>query len=185
MGCHKLSTVFKALNLTYPTSVEGTCTEIGPGIHPRRFEVRWEFPARNGMPPVVLTWHGGGLKPPRPRGLEPGRAVRGDIYIGEKGALMGRQLIPESRARSYGKPPEVLTRSPGHYEEWVAACRGGPPAGSDFVRHSGLLTETPLLGNIAMLVGRKLQWDGPKLQFSNDELANRYLHRAYRDGWSL
>jgi hypothetical protein len=79
----------------------------------------------------------------------------------------------------------VLPRSPGQYKEWVDACRDGPPAGSNFVTHSGLLTETPLLGNIAMRVGKKLQWDGPSLKFTNDPAANEYLHRKYRDGWTL
>jgi len=185
MGCHKLSTVFKALKLTHPISVEATCTEIGSGVYPRVFKAQWEFPARAGMPPVTLTWYGGGLTPPRPDGLEAGRRVSGDIYVGEEGTLMGQRLIPEARMRSYGLPPKVLLRSPGQYQEWIDACRGGRPAGSDFVRHSGLLTETPLLGNIAMQVGKKLQWDGPAMRFTNDETANRYLARAYRDDWTL
>lgn len=185
MGCHKLSSVFKTLKLGDPTSVEGTCTEIGPDVYPRSFRVRWEFPARGEMPPVTLFWHGGGLKPPRPKELEPGRNVSGDIYIGDEGTLMGRKLLPDARMRKYGNPPKVLDRSPGHAEEWVNACRGGPRAGSDFVNHGGVLTETPLLGIIAMNVGKKLHWDGPKMRFTNSELANRYLHRAYRGGWTL
>lgn len=185
MGCHKLSSVFKALKLGHPISVEATCTEIGPEVYPRSFEVRYEFPARDGMPPVALTWHGGGLKPPRPKELESGRRVSGDIYIGEKGTLMGHRLIPETKMKSYGRPPKVLSRSVGHDNEWVDACRGGSPAGSDFVNHAGLLTETPLLGNIAMRLGKKLLWDGPNMRFTNDEEANRYLHRKYREGWTL
>ena len=185
MGCHKLSSVFKTLNLGHPTSVEGTCTEIGPDVYPRSFRVRWEFPARGEKPPVTLFWHGGGLKPPRPKELEPGRNMSGDIYIGDKGTLMGLKLLPDAKMKKYGSPPKVLDRSPGHAEEWVNACRGGPRAGADFVNHGGVLTETPLLGNIAMNVGKKLQWDGPKMRFTNSELANRYLHRAYRGGWTL
>ncbi len=153
MGCHKLSSVFKALKLTYPVSVEGTCTELGPQVYPRELRVRYEFPALAGMPSVAVTWHGGGLEPPRPKDLEPGRRVSGDIYVGEKGTLMGHRLIPESKMKSYGRPPKVLARSPGHDKEWIDACRGGDPAGADFVLHAGLLTETPLLGNIAMRLG--------------------------------
>jgi hypothetical protein len=147
--------------------------------------VQWEFPERDGLPSVTLTWYHGGLAPPRPKELEPGRRVAGDIYIGEKGTLMGHRLIPESKMKRYGRPPKVLARSVGHDKEWVDACRGGPPAGSDFVAHGGLLTETPLLGNIAMHVGKKLQWDGPNMKFTNDESANGLLHRDYRYGWKL
>ena len=185
MGCHKLSTVFKALKLEHPVSVEGACTEIGPDIYPRSFRVRWEFPARGEMPPVTLFWHGGGLKPPRPKELEPGRNMSGDIYIGDERTLMGLNLIPATKMKKYGNPPKVLPRSVGQDKEWVDACRGGPRAGSDFVNHGGLLTEAPLLGNIAMCVGKKLHWDGPNMKFTNDEGANRYLRRAYRGGWTL
>ena len=185
MGCHILSTVFKALKLEHPIRVEATCREIGPEVHPRSFEVRYEFPARGDMPPVTLVWHDEGFPPPTPKDLEPGRRVSGVVYLGDRGTLMGHRLIPESKMQSYGRPPKVLPRSVGHDKEWVDACRGGEPAGSDFVTHAGLLTETPLLGNIAMVVGKKLLWDGPNLRFTNDETANQYLERTYRDGWEL
>ena len=185
LGCHMLSTVFKALKLTHPISVEGQCTELGPEIHPRTYQVRYEFPARDGAPPVALTWHDGGFKPPRPKGLEAGRSVSGAIYVGAEGTLMGHRLVPESRMQRYGRPPKVLPRSPGQYKEWIDACRGGDPAGSDFVAHGSLLTETPLLGNIALRMGEKLLWDGPNMRFTNNPAANHHLQRTYRDGWVL
>ena len=185
MGCHVLSTVFKALKLRYPDRVEAECVEIGPEVYPRRFKVTYTFPARDGMPPLALIWHDEGYKPPRPEALEPGRPLMSPIYVGDKGTMMDYLLIPEPRRKAYGKPPRVLPRSPGQYREWIDACRGGPPAGSDFVNHSGLLTETPLLGNIAIRTGKVLDWDGPNLKITNDEAANRYLHRDYRDGWTL
>ncbi len=185
MGCHILSTVFKALKLQYPVSVEATCPQIGPEVYPRSFKVQYEFPARDGMPPVTLTWHDSGFTPPRPADLEPGRSVQSPIYIGDKGTMMNYLLIPETKRKAYGQAPKVLPRSPGQYQEWINACRGGTPAGSDFVRHSGLLTETPLLGNIAMRAGKKLQWDGPNMKITNDQTANQYLHREYRKGWTL
>jgi predicted dehydrogenase len=185
MGCHVLSTVFKALRLRHPTSVEAECTEIGPEVYPRSFKVQYTFPARGAMPPVTLTWYDEGYTPARPAGLEPGRRLTSPIYIGDNGVLMDHLLIPESKRKAYGEPPQVLTRSPGQYREWIDACRGGAPAGSDFVKHSGLLTETPLLGNIAMRVGKKLCWDGPNMRITNNEAANQYLHREYREGWTL
>ncbi len=185
MGCHILSTVFKALKLQYPVSVEATCPQIGPEVYPRSFKVQYEFPAREGMPPVTLTWHDSGFTPPRPEDLEPGRSIQSPIYVGDKGTMMNYLIIPETKRKAYGQAPKVLPRSPGQYHEWVNACRGGAPAGSDFTRHSGLLTETPLIGNIAMRVGKKLLWDGPNMKITNDPAANRYLQREYRNGWTL
>jgi predicted dehydrogenase len=185
MGCHVLSTVFKALKLRHPTRIEAECAACGPEVCPRRFKVTYRFPARDGMPPLTLIWHDEGYDPPRPAGLEPGRRLMSPIYVGDQGTMMDYLLIPESRRKAYGKAPQVLPRSPGQYREWIDACRGGAPAGSDFVNHSGLLTETPLLGNIAMRTGQVLEWDGPNLKITNDEAANRYLHRDYRKGWTL
>jgi len=87
--------------------------------------------------------------------------------------------------QSYGRPPKVLPRSPGTVQGVDRRLSRGAPAGSDFVAHGGLLTETPLLGNIALRTGEKLQWDGPNMKFINHPAANRYLQRAYRDGWAL
>ena len=183
MGCHKLSTVFKALKLAHPTSVEAKCDDLNAEIYPRRFEIHYEFPARDGMPPVKLSWYNGGLLPPPPKYLEPGRKMAGDLYIGETGALMGHRIVPESRMQDYGPPPKVLPRSVGHDKEFVDACRGGEPAGSDFVAHSGLLTETALLGNVALRAGKRLEWDGPNCKITNDAEAKALLHRKYREGW--
>ena len=137
------------------------------------------------MPPVKLIWYDEGFTPPRPKDLEPGRRISDIVYIGDKGTLMGHRLIPETRMQSYGRPPKVLARSVGHDKEFVDACRGGAPARADIVTHAGQLTETALLGNIAMRAGKKLIWDGPNMKFTNDPSANQYLMRDYRDGWSL
>ena len=185
LGCHKLSTVFKALKLGHPTSVEASCTKLSAETYPLGVIARWEFPARGDLSPVTLTWYDGGLKPAHPKDLEPNRRIADVIYVGEKGTLMGHRLVPESKMAAYGRPPKRLPRSPGHYQEWIDACRGGPAAGSNFLDHAGLLTEVCMLGNVALRAEKKLAWDGPNLKVTNDAEANRLLQRPYRDGWSL
>ena len=185
LGCHKLSTVFKALKLGHPASVEACSCKFDSEIYPLSVIARYEFPARGRLPPLTLSWYDGGLKPAQPKDLEPGRRIEDVIYIGEKATLMGHRLIPESKMKEYGRPPKVLPRSVGHYKEFVDAARGGPPAGANFVDHAGLLTETCLLGNVALRAGKKLAWDGPNMRITNDDAANQYLHREYRQGWTL
>lgn len=185
LGLHKLSTVFKALQLGHPTSIEASATKLSPETFPLGELVRFEFPARGPLPPVTISWYDGGLKPPRPPELADDDPFLDIIYIGEKGKLMGDRLVPESRMETYRRPPKTLPRSPGHHQEWVAACRGGPPAGSNFVDHAGLVTEVCLLGNIAVRAQKKLLWDGAKFEFTNHPAANRLLHRQYRPGWEL
>lgn len=185
LGCHKLSAAFKALKLGHPVSIEASATNIGTETYPMGEIMRFEFPARGEMPPLTLTWHDGGLKPATPKDLEPGRGVGDILYIGDKGTINGYRLIPDKKMQAYGRPPRTLPRSPGHFKEFVDACRGGAPAGSNFVDHSGLLSEVCLLGNIAVQSGKKLLWDGAKGRFTNNEAANKMLQREYRKGWSL
>ncbi len=185
LGAHKLSTVFKALKLGHPISVEASSTKLNPETYPLGVMARFEFPARGEMPPVTLNWYDGGLKPPRPPELEPDEPMRDIIYVGDKGKLMGDRLLPESRMEKYQRPPKTLPRSPGHYHEFVAACRGGARAGSDFVDHAGLLSEVCLLGNVAVRAQKKLEWNGANLRITNDTKANQLLQRDYRPGWTL
>ena len=185
LWCHKVSTVFKALKLGSPISVEASSTRLETEIYPLGVIVHYEFPARGDLPPVKLSWYDGGLRPPQPEALEPGRRISDVTYIGETGVLMGHRLVPESKMQSYGKPPKRLPRSVGHHKEWVDACRGGPPAGANFVDHAGLLTEVCMLGNVAVRSGKKLLWDGPNFRITNDAEANQLLHRQYREGWTL
>jgi hypothetical protein len=99
--------------------------------------------------------------------------------------MLWHRLLPESRMREVGKPPQVLKRSPGHYQEWVEACKGGPPAGSNFVDHAGHLAAVVMLGNIAIRTQERLLWDAEKLQFTKSPTANQLLNPPYRPGWSL
>jgi predicted dehydrogenase len=201
IGCHSLDPVFRALKLGHPESVEASSTRVNTETFPLASMVTYQFPARDAMPPVKVVWYDGGLRPPRPSELEPNRELgaTGHLFIGDNGKIISRRtqdgvayfLIPEARAREYGEPPKTLPRSIGHYNEWVQACRGGDAAGSNF-DWAGPLTEVVLLGNIALrpelreeLTTKKLLWDGPRMQFTNSDVANKFLKRAYRDGWAL
>lgn len=185
LGCHKLSTVFKALKLGYPDWVDASSAKLNPETYPLGVIARFGFPARGHLPPVTLTWYDGGLKPPRPPELAPNQGMADVMYLGEKGTLMGYRLLPESRQKAYGRPPRILPRSPGHYTEWIDACLGGPPAGSNFVDHAGILSEVCLLGNVAVRAEKPLLWDGPGFKITNVPSANHLLHREYRPGWTL
>jgi len=85
-------------------------------------------------------------------------------------------------------PPVTLARNgggdTGMKREWVEAIRGGPRPFSNF-DYSALLTETMLLGNVAMRVGQRLEWDGPNMRVTNVSQAQHYIQPEYRKGWSL
>jgi len=194
IGCHQLSPIFKALKLGYPTSVEASTSGVNSETAPLASIVRYEFPARSDLPPVTLSWYDGGLMPARPPEIEEGRRmgeVDDNLLVGDKGRILGHRLIPESKMQEYKKPPKTLPRSPGHHQEWINACKGGAPAGSNF-DVAGPLAEVVLLGNIAVRMyqklyekGVKLYYDGPNMKITNLPEANEYIRSEYRKGWSL
>ena len=106
---------------------------------------------------------------------------RGRIYTGSDYGDNIR-LLPGADVRDYGLPSPQMPRSPGHHAEWIRACKGGTPAMSNFIDHAGQLTETVLLGNVAIRVGQRFTWDSEKLQASVAGAA-QYVRRTYRKGW--
>jgi hypothetical protein len=86
--------------------------------------------------------------------------------------------------REFPPPPKTLPRSPGHYEEWLLACKGGTPGGSNF-DIAGPQAETILLGNIALLTKKRIEWDSASLRITNVPEANELLRPKYREGWGV
>jgi predicted dehydrogenase len=196
MACHVLDPVCWAMKLKYPTSVEACATKVNNETFPVASVVHYEFPAREGMPPVKVHWYDGGMKPPRPEALEAGRkleqASSNVLFIGDKGVLRcgeygdSPRLIPESLMKEYKRPPKTLPRIEGSHEQnWIRACKGGEPACSNF-NYSGPLTEMVVMGNLALRrLGEKLSWDGENMKVTNDDEANKYVRQPCREGWSL
>jgi predicted dehydrogenase len=197
IGCHSFDPIFRALKLGAPTSVEASSTRVNKETYPLSSIVTYDFPARGDFPAVKLTWYDGGVRPPRPEELEDGREMgaTGALLIGKKGKILSQKMefriIPEATMQAYGTPPKKLERSPGHYQEWIDACKGGKPAGSNF-DWAGPLAEAVLLGNVALrlqlreeLTRKKLLWNQPEMRFTNSTEANQFLRREYREGWSL
>jgi hypothetical protein len=186
---------FWALQLRHPTSVEAEGPAVHPETSPRLLTVRYQFPARDNLPPVDLTWYHGPVPPAvlqkknlpiwKRGGSGP---VSGVLFVGSEGMLMAdfnrRKLFPESKFADFQPPEPTIPDSPGHHQEWITACKTGGPTTCNF-DYSGALTEAVLLGNIAFRTGKRLQWDPANLRVPNCPEADKFLRREYRDGWTL
>ena len=95
-----------------------------------------------------------------------------------------RACFRSRRCSDYKFPPEFLTRSPGHYRDWIRACKGGDPACSNF-SVSAPFTEWITLGVLAYRFEGKLEWDSEKMRVTNNAEANKFIKPAFRKGWSL
>lgn len=196
MACHILGTPNMALRLTAPVSVECVKQEgTGKYTFPKMSVLRWDFPARGSMPPVSVYWHDGLMQQPEIQGVPVGELIgdsdtNGSIFIGDKGMVTTgcygerTRLVPAEKMRDYQLPAPFLSRSPGHYRDWIRAAKGGEPACSNF-SVAGPFVQWMLLGVIAMKFEGKLMWDTAKMRFTNNQAANEFLRPKFRKGWKF
>ncbi len=197
MACHTMDGMFWALDPGSPTSVEVVAaTPNTAETFPKASVVKWTFPAKGTRPAFVAYWYDGGLRPSTPAVLEADRRIpdTGNLFVGTKASMIvagdygeSARIIPETKMREIGKPKPLLERSPGHQLEWLMACVGEKPL--DFPKsnfsYAGPFTETILLGNVALRVGRKLEWDSVAMKFPNCPAADAFLSKEYRSGWKF
>lgn len=194
---------------------------------PPASRVEIKFPGTVNNPvELKLTWHDGGLRPFHPD------LIPSEDFIGEEGSANGVMMIGEKgimTCGTYGLKPQIYLKTGekitmpedfkgenqyadqsnyGHQLLWTDACKQGfggekhKKLTSSF-DYSGPLTETVLMGNLAIrsyMLGKKsgnqrggldfpgrkrLKWDGDKMQITNFEEANQFVERTYRKGWEI
>lgn len=198
MGSYSYDTIFRVLKLEAPTSINASSTDRYDETYPQASIIHYQFGARADMPPVQFTWYDGGLKPPRPPELEPGRPLKGTgdedeglLFIGDSGKILcgfngrGPKLIPQSKMDAFQPPPKTLPRSPGNEREWLDACKGGKNKTGGNFEFEGMVTETLLLGNVAVCTGEPISWDRPNMKANNSDLGQKYIRPERRKGWEL
>jgi len=194
MACHVMDGADWALKLSAPTSVEVVSSSgPTPDMPPDSSVLRYQFPAREDMPPCTLMWYDSGQKPPRPPEMEAAQFEdSGSLFIGEKGKIIcgvygeKPRLLPESSMADYKRPSPTIPRVPRNdpYLDWIRACKGGPSACSNF-DVSGPFTEWVLLGNLALRLQKKIEWDTAALRVTNVREAEHLIRGAYRSGWKV
>ncbi|MEN6425151.1 MAG: Gfo/Idh/MocA family oxidoreductase [Phycisphaerales bacterium] len=192
-GCHTLDTALWALELGHPAMIEASSSELSEETTPATAMYHYKFPARGPHPEVDLFWYDGGLMPPRPECLEPNRNLPragGSLIVGDQGAILSGswsespRIIPERKMKEYRQPPQTIPRSAGHHRDWINACKGGPPASSNF-EYGVQLTELVLLGVVALRTGETIHWDGPAMRAVNTPKAEPLIHGYFRKGWEM
>ena len=203
MGAHLIDQPYWALGLTQPTSVSGSSTPWGglpdhPASYPLATSVEYEFAARGSQPPVHLRWFDGGLLPPRPPFYPddapfPNGDGSGGIFIGDKGILIydtygnNPRVFPESLAAAAAAVPRTVPRiAVTHEANFAQACKGEATVSAPF-EYSSALTETMLLGIVALRSGegRRILYDAASMRVTNVPEANAFLTRDYRAGWAI
>ena len=188
MGSHLNDLPFWALKLRDPLTIEAEGPPPHPEIAPASMVARYTYGVRGDMPPVTMTWYQGTKKPQYyTEGKIPkwGMAI---LFVGDNGMLLSdygkHVLLPEEKFKDFRRPEPFIPPSPGHFEEWLTACKTGKPTGSNF-DYAAAFTITNHLGNVAYRTGKKLEWDPVKLKAKNAKEADRLIRKTYHKGWKL
>lgn len=218
MGNYSMWPIFMALDLPVPYSIEAQSnssvgiTDQVSTIKPNDFSfpyanrVCFRFAAHGEWQPLKLYWYDGGMRPFTPDELSAeGKSLpaTGTLFVGDAGMILNDQLIPATKMQAYrtakglGEPPAPARgggTGVGLAADWIAAIRGGPASGGNFVDAANC-AEAIALAGAAIRYSRKifragnaapaLLWNEKAMEFTNASDANRYLRREYRDGWTL
>jgi predicted dehydrogenase len=194
MGCHNSDVAFWALELRDPVSASAETSGRHAETAPRSSTVTIRFPARGSRGPVTFVWYDGGRKPPADLVKTKELPGNGSILVGEKDTLYVPALWGKGSFLSGAKPedfkdvPEFLPKHAGfekrHYQEWIEACKGGPPAHSNF-DYAAPMTEALLVGNLAVRLGKPIEWDAAAMRATNAPEADALIKPEYRKGWAL
>lgn len=197
MACHDMNPAYRSLRLGEAASftVEAIQQEgMTKQSPPLKSTIKYQFPARAGLPPVDMYWQDGGLVPKAPEGLEQeklGRDGQGSLFIGTKGVITcafdgsESRLLPSAQMKDYKRPEPTIARIPreSHTGDWLTAIREGRIEASSHFGYAGPLTEIANFGNVALLAQEKIEYDVATMSITNHKAANALLTKQYRKGW--
>lgn len=199
MACHTLNMSYMALNLRDPISVEAEADRHDGICFPKWSKITFEFPELDGRAACKMVWYDGGQVPaadlmkdlPK-QGDE--HFTSGALIIGEKGKFYSPgdygEHVRQTGVIANGEFTPIRSlecddwvRSPGHFVEFAEAIKGGPAAMSNIQTYAGGLTETILLGNLAVWSGKKVEWDAKNLVSKNvpdlEKIIRPEMHNGY------
>ena len=216
MACHTLNMAFMALNLSNPSTVQAETDANDKEFFPGWSVIDYQFPALGERPAVKMVWYDGGRRPLElitdafPKNSEKRHFNSAALLVGEKGMfyspgdyggdtrntglIVGDEFIPQRKIKDI---KAEYTASPGQYAEFANAIKGEGETVSRFDSYACELTETVLLGNLAVwAAGHRVDWNKEEMkakltrvaekakEISDDEIANLIKHE-YQNGYSL
>jgi hypothetical protein len=201
MACHTTDGIYSIMEPGYAATAEpfimtGPVTDMWPA----GMIIKSTYRAKNGRPGFKTFWYEGKdgvgrpFMPDTPDELvADGRELprTGNLIIGTKGKMLvigdyweTPMLIPEAKRKAFGRPKQLLERSPGHHKEFFMACRGEKPR--EFSRsnfgYSGSMAANIQLGNLCARAGKKLELNEGG-EITSDPKINDLAWREPRDGW--
>ena len=194
MAIHNMDPAFYALDLDPPLAASAQTSPLKKESYPAWQIIIYEFAAKGNRPAVNIIWYDGGKMPPPPKDLDPGIKLdsNGIYFLGEKGTMLCGgwsgmpALFPRQLRLDFVRPPKTIARSPGHRIEWINACKAHRPedAKAGFA-YSGPYTESLLVGNLAVRLQKRIQWDSAAMKAPDAPEAESLIRKHYRKGFEV
>lgn len=194
MAIHNMDPAFYALDLDPPIAAEARTSPVLEESFPLWQIITLEFAAKGARPPVTIHWYDGGKMPPKPDDLGPEWSLgdNGIYFLGTKGTILCGgwsgmpRLFPEKRRAEFERPAKSIPRSPGHHAEWLQACKAGDPSGAlAGFEYSAPFNESLLVGNLAMRLQTRIEWDAASMKAPNVPEAETLIRKVYRPGFGI
>jgi predicted dehydrogenase len=197
MGVHNLDPAYWALDPGLPISAEVVDSDKKTNDCPPLWSIlKIEFPAKEKRGPVTLYFYDGKKLPPAELFMGEGMTDNGSLIIGKKGTLYTRTwhggespadmflLLPRKEFTGYVPPAPTIPRVREHHDEFIAACKGKAKTLSPF-SYASALTESLLVGQLALRTGRKIEWDAARMRAKGFPEADKYIHPEFRKDWEI
>jgi len=200
-GTHRFDTVHQIMGADRPRTVSASGGRLvvgGMGDQPDFQQVTYEYPdfvlsyemcefnahGIGGRSTPGMQYYGAGGLENRPNGM---------AFYGSNGTIfadrIGYEIYPEGK---FAEGPHALKRrhinvkrsTDRHAAHFIATIRDGAKPRCDCLtgHRSSII---PMLGNIAMEVGKKPRWDSDKEDFMGAPDASRLLGRKARKPWDM
>jgi hypothetical protein len=161
---------------------------------PHAATLRWEVPVNGTNENIDVFWYEGGIKPITPKALrKEGRGMinEGVMFVGEKGSILAGygynnvELIGVENADALmASLPQGRGERMDITGEMIEYFKGGKESRGSYP-NCQTIAEAICLGNLAIRMDQRLEWDNENLKVTNVQEANQFVTRKYRDGWEL
>ena len=194
-GINRPPTSARAFGTTTREAVENVYKWVDNDVaFPQSCLIRLKFPAQENLPPFDLCWYDGGMKPFPPEELEAdGRDTpnEGMMFVGDKGKILAGfrgedpEIIPKGKMEELGAT-SIDSGNTDRFrdENWIDAIANKKQSPGSFIR-AETVTEAINLAAVALRAGKTVHYDSANMKITNDEEANKFLTREYRQGWEI
>jgi len=188
-GAHVMSNALYFMNAdqTGPVTVDAKGTLPTSGLWDTAIDMEVVYEFKN--PDWTLVWSQPGEPTPyfdaarkKKEGIRDGY---GAVYHGDKDSLIvwvgDSQVYTEKKAVDFQKPSGGgdVYKCPGQYEDWFLGIKTGRKTIMN-IEAAVATANLTILGNLSLLLGRKLKWDAAKGEIIGDDEARRLMSRPQR-----